>query len=284
MFEELGRGLDNLVKRMTSGSTLTQIDPKTDVVSADYPAGSPAKLRLEIAIGKLNVVPGGEKLVDGMATYNVQEWAPEVGAEGDTVTVKQGHNWLLWPIWGSMRNEWELKLGTARPYELSVTKGVAQGKLALGGLPLTSAQIDTGTGEATISFDSPNPQQADQVVIKSGTGEVKIDGLLNANAKNLSVRSGTGRVELGFTGEKLQQDTNADVSLGVGEAVIEIKPGVPTRVSLSQGLGNARVLGNFTAVGEHVYETPDFAAAAGPKLTMKIGSGVGSVTVRTAAS
>jgi hypothetical protein len=284
MFEELGRALDNLVKRMTSGSTLTQIDPKTDVISVDYPASSPVKLRLEIAIGKLSVTPGGQKLVDGMATYNVQEWAPEVGVEGDKITVKQGHGWILWPIWGSMRNEWELTLGTARPYELYVTKGVAQGKLALGGLPLTSAQIDTGTGEATISFDSPNPQQADQVAIKSGTGEVRIDGLLNANAKSVNVRSGTGRVQLGFTGDGLRQDTSADISLGVGESVIEIKPGVPTRLSVSQGLGNARVLGNFNAVGDHVYETPDFAAAAGPKLTMKIGSGVGSVTVRTAAS
>ena len=114
MFEELGRGLDNLVKQMTSGG-LTQIDPRTDPVSVDYPETSPVALRLEIGIGKLNLMPGSEKLVDGMITYNVQEWEPKVAVEGGNVSVKQGEGWKPWPLWGNMRNEWELKLGSARP-------------------------------------------------------------------------------------------------------------------------------------------------------------------------
>ncbi len=284
MFEELGRGLDNLVRRMTSGGGMTRIDPRTDPISIAYPDSTSVKLRLEIGVGRLNVTPGGSLLVDGTATYNVQEWTPETTTEGGRVTLKQGHGWPIWPIWGDFQNDWELKLGTAKPYELSVSKGVAAGELALGGVPLTGATIDIGAGETAINFDKPNPERADRMEFKSGAGEMKIRGLLNTGAAVVHVRGGAGKAVLSFTGESLKQDMNVDVSLGVGEAVIDVKAGTPTRVTVSQGLGGIRVLGNFTTAGDHVFETPDFASATGPKLVMKIGTGVGSVTVKTTGS
>lgn len=279
MFEELGRSLDNLVRHVTGGSNITQIDTRTEPVSVPYPGNTPCKLRLEIGIGKLILSPGGEMLVDGAATCNVAEWKPEVTVDGGQVLVKQGQGWLLWPIWGNMKNEWDFKLGTTNPYELSVAKGVAEGTLSLGGIPLTAATIDIGAGKTTINFDRPNPQRADRVEFKTGAGELIANGLLNTSAARVNVKGGTGKVELDFNGETLSQDMYGDIDLGVGEARITIKPGIPVRVSMSQGLGSINVIGSFKPVGEHVYETPDFNTATGPKLTLKIGTGIGSVRV-----
>ncbi len=279
MFEELGRTLDNLVRHVTGGGKTTQIDLRTEPVSVPYPGSAPVKLRLEIGIGKLTLAPGGEMLVDGTVTYNIAEWKPEVSVEGGKVLIKQGQGWPLWPVWGNMKNEWDFKLGTSNAYELSVAKGVAEGMLALGGVPLTAAIIDIGAGKTTISFDRPNPQRAEQVEFKTGAGEMIASGLLNANAARVNVKGGTGKVELDFNGETLSQDVFGDIDLGVGEAVITVKPGIPVRVSMSQGLGNIKVIGSFKPAGEHTYETPDFNTATEPKLTLKIGTGIGSVRV-----
>ena len=72
---------------------------------------------------------------------------------------------------------------------------------------------------------------------------------------------------------------DADISLGVGESTIVLKRGIAARVKLSQGIGSSRVESSFNSLGNHMYETPDFSAATGPKLTLKISSGIGSVTV-----
>lgn len=278
MFEELGRALDNLIRNVTGGST-TRIDTRTDPVSIDYLESSPANLRLEVAVGQLKVTPGGDKLVDGTATYNIEEWKPEVVTEGGQVALKQGKGWSIPPFWGEMKNEWDLRLGTARPLALSVAKGLASIDLALGGIPLTDAVIETGAGKATVSFDRPNPQLASRVELKSGVGELVATGLLNTGAQEIKVQGGMGEVRLGFTGEALKQDMNVNIGLGVGEARIEVKAGIPARITMTQGLGSAKVLGDFQMVADHVYETPGFSLASGPKLTMKVDSGVGAVTV-----
>jgi hypothetical protein len=237
-------------------------------------------------VGKLTTAPGsaqGGQLVDGTATYNIKEWAPEMTIEGGKVTLKQGNAGLLLPWWDKLTNDWDLKLGTgsARPYELTVAKGVGEGILALGGIPLTAMKVETGTGKTTISFDSKNPQNASQVVFNCGAGEMSASGLLNTNAATFKANGGAGEMRLGFTGEALSQDMNVQIGQGVGEAKIEIKAGVPARVTIGQGLGDVRVSSDFTRTADHTYETPGYASATGPKLTMKINSGVGSLSVKT---
>jgi N-terminal domain of toast_rack, DUF2154 len=281
MFEELGRHLDNLVRRVTDSSGMTEIDPRTDTIAIPCPDSAPIKLRLDIGVGKLNVTPGRELLVEGTATYNVEEWAPQTTVEGGNVALKQGQAWAISPVWGHVQNDWELKLGTTQPFELSIGKGVTTGTLALGGIPLTGLSVDVGAAESRITFDKPNPERADRMEFKSGAGEAHITGLLNANAALAYVRGGAGKTYLGFTGDTLKADMKADVNLSVGEAIVEIKAGIPARVTISQGLGGIKVLGPFCMAGDRVYETPDFATTSGPKLVMKVSTGVGSVTVKT---
>jgi hypothetical protein len=284
MFEELGRSLDTIIKRVVGDGAATPIDLKTDTISVNYPETGPADpvhLRLEVGVGKLTAAPGSAQLVDGTATYNIKEWSPEMAVNGGKVTLKQGNAGLLLPWWDSLRNDWDLKLGTAQPYELTVAKGVGEGTLALGGIPLTAAKIEAGTGQTTISFDSQNPQQASQIVFNCGAGELKASGLLNANATSFRANGGAGEMRLGFTGASLNQDMDVQIGQGVGEAKIEIKAGIPARVTIGQGLGDVRVSSDFTRTADHTYETPGYASATGPKLTMKINSGVGSLSVKT---
>ncbi|HEY2380440.1 MAG TPA: toast rack family protein [Terriglobia bacterium] len=279
MFEEIGRSLDNLLRVVSTNLSFTQIDPRTDAISADFPTIEPIKLRLEIGIGTLIVSVGNEKLVEGTATYDIQEWAPAINVEGGTVVVRQLHNLPLGPIVADRRNDWNLKLGTARPYSLNVAKGIVSGELALGGLPLTSALIESGSGKTQVTFDAPNPQRADKVEFRCGSGEIRVSGLLNTNSAALRLSGGTGRVHLGFNGEPLTQDMDANISLGVGESTIVVKPGIPTRIRISQGIGGLHIPGNFKSTEGGAYASADFTTSMGPKLDLKITCGVGSVNI-----
>src|SRR5689334_23764248 len=114
MFEKLGKSLDTMINSISTGLQLTPIDPRSDAISIAYPDGEAVKLRLEMGVGQLNLKAGGSNLLEGTATYNVQEWTPETVVEGNSITLKQGHAWNVLGFWGSYRNEWDLAVGTAR--------------------------------------------------------------------------------------------------------------------------------------------------------------------------
>ena len=99
MFEKLGKALDSMVESVSTGLQLTEIDPHSQAIAIPYPESDPVKLRLEMGAGRLNLKAGGSNLIEGTATYNVQEWSPETIVEGNTVTLRQGHAWNVFGFW-----------------------------------------------------------------------------------------------------------------------------------------------------------------------------------------
>lgn len=121
-------------------------------------------------------------------------------------------------------------------------------------------------------------------------------GLTGAIPLDLSVETGAGQANLDLTGLVLRMlDLNAGVvqtrvtfpaegrieaaiSGGVGELLISLPKGLPTRMTVSTGLGNFSAPSTFTRRGD-VYETPDFSTEA-DYLDLTLSLGVGSVVVK----
>jgi hypothetical protein len=276
MFEKLGKSIDEFVSTVGGDLRMTRIDPKSDPISVDYPAESDAKLRLELGFGKMTLSAGGSKIVDGTATYNVAEWEPQVETAGNTVTVKQGKGFHVLGGWGEARNEWDFALGTAHPFELSVSKGAGESNLTLGGVPLTAVTLEAGAGQSKVNFDKPNPVSAKFVAFKMGAGQSKLAGLLNTNAQYINVECGAGEISLNFNGEVLTRDMNVKVNVGTGQVKIKIQKGVAVRASVTKGLGDVKVRGSLEGRGNHTYETPNLGLAE-HKITFEVVAGVGSV-------
>src|SRR5260370_33125633 len=95
MFEKFGRSLDGLLGSVKNDLKMTRIDLKTDRIAIAYPTPAAVKLRLEMSVGKLKLTPGTDKLVDGTASYNVQEWTPEISLDGGSLTIKQGRRFNM---------------------------------------------------------------------------------------------------------------------------------------------------------------------------------------------
>ncbi len=256
-------------------------------IAVSYPESKPIKVRLEFAAGRLNINPGAESFINGQAVCSVEEWAPQVSVSDGNVTIRQGDGHdheLKFKHLKRMKNDWTLAFGNGQPFGLHMQCGAGQAQLALGGLPLTGLQLDGGAGQVQVRFDRPNPEQADLLKFSFGAGQLILVDLLNANAQTFKLEGGAGEAQVHFMGEGLTRDLFGKINLGVGRIALNIKHGVPTRIESERGPGflqSFRVHGDLVSTGRNAYETPGFALASGPKLTLKIESAVGSVEVNT---
>ena len=257
-------------------------DTVTEVVDLEYPESENPLVELVIPVsGRLELQPGGEKLVDGTITYDIPEWKPLITEEADRVQIKQDERWLH-THWDRPKNDWSLNLGSARPYRLKVKTGVSRGRISLGGLPLTDLHIGAGVGDCTIRFEDPNPESMQLLRIESGVGQTDVAGLLNANAREVKIVGGVGHVKLGFTGKKPEHDTHARVEAGVGgfELVLDKDVSAVIRVNGLAGVdmrGAVRV--RSRSFGSGVYET-DAYTSEGPTMDIRVTMGLGGLTIR----
>src|SRR5258708_10322433 len=262
MFEKFGKTIDRFIQSVSTETAATPIEVRTDSVSALYPEGDSAELRLELNVGRLNLSVGDDKLVDGTVTYNVAQWTPHVTTEGNRVTVKQDIGLHLLGAWDDMKNDWNLALGTTKPFALSIGKGAGESEMTLGAVPLTKLELEIGAGKARLNFDKPNPAQASQIKVNIGAGSLNFQGLLNANAELFNLSGGAGELQVSFTGEGLKRSARAVLNTGAGKITLNVQRGVACQVTVKKFLSNVRVNGDFRTVGDEVYQTATFAAAS----------------------
>ena len=266
------------------GSSLKERgDAVTEVVDIEYPESENPQLELVIPVsGRLELQPGGEKLVDGTITYDIHEWKPLITKGPDGVQIRQDERWLH-THWDNPVNDWSLNLGTARPYSLKVKTGVSRGRVSLGGLPMTDLRIRAGVGDCTVSFDEPNTEPMKQLRIDSGVGQTEVTGLLNANAGEIRVGGGVGQIKLGFTGKKPENDTRVRIEAGVGGFELNIDKDVPAVIRVN-GLAGVDLRGavrtRSRSFGKGVYETESYKGE-GPTLDIRVVMGLGGLTIRT---
>ena len=258
-------------------------DAMTEVVELEYPESDVPLLDLSIPVsGKLEVRPGEEKLVDGTILYDIPEWKPFISVGSDRVQVKQDERWLH-THWDNPKNDWDLNLGTVKPFQFKVRTGVCRSNMSLGGVPLTKFTMNTGVGTCNIWFDKENPETMQLLRVQSGVGQTVVQDILNANPREVKVSGGVGEVRLGFTGKKPQQDIHARIEGGVGGFEISISEDVPAIIRVN-GLTGVDLRGKIRTTrrnfGSGVYETESYSEG-GPALDIRVSLGIGGLTLRT---
>lgn len=256
----------------------------TEPISIGYPEEENPELEISVAVASyVKAEPGLDKLIEGTIRYNVPEWRPEITRTRNAVTIRQLEHYS-WRALGNPVNDWDIKLGTAKPYRLRVKAGVGRGTWSLGGLPLTGLDVDTGVSQSRISFDAPNPVTMDVMRIQTGVGETQLTGLLDARFREMRLSGGVGEVKLEFTGPKPEQDTHVRIEGGVGAFQVKLDQDVPAVFHVS-GLTGVTTRGGVVkrrgGFGGGEYSTEAYEAEAGPKLVFDISLGVGGVTLST---
>ena len=245
------------------------------LIEVKHPEDStnPTRLLLTFGAGELNIVPGAEILVSGLATYNVADFKPEITSSDGTVNVKQGSYTLnKVPNFGNVLNTWDLKLGSA-PMDLEITAGAYHADLELGNLSLTNLTVKDGASDVRLTFSEPNRAEMNLMRYETGASQVTLKGLANANFSILKFTGGAGNYSLDFSGN-LQRDASASINAGLGNLTIIIPEGLRVQLTIDGNLANINVGSNWTRQGNTYTQS-----GSSPMLTIAVDIGATNLIV-----
>ena len=249
---------------------------QTDSINIPAPAGGIVDVNLAFAAGELNLSPGaGEALIEGTATYNVDDFKPEITTTGSQVRIQTGDLEIrgIPNFERNVRNEWDLRLGEA-PMNLRIGAGAYQGRLELGGLALHSLEVNDGAADVEIDFSQPNLVEMDSLRYETGASNVELRNLANANFASLVFRSGAGDYTLDFSGG-LQQDASVEIQSGISQVTVIVPEGTAAIVNFEGGLSNVDTQGAWQRNGNQYTLSGD-----GPTLTIEVDMGAGNLVLR----
>jgi hypothetical protein len=228
------------------------------------------RLTLSFGAGTLNLSPGAQTLVEGLAIYNVSDLKPQIIESQGSVEIKQGSLKNI-PI-EKIKNQWDLKLGAA-PLDLTINAGAYSGFFELGGLTLTRLTVKDGAAQVQLSFSAPNQTEMSVLQYETGASNVTLSGLANANFSTLIFSGGAGDYVLDFGGT-LKRDGTVTISAGAGDVQLVIPKGVNARVTVESALVNVHFSSNWSQDGNTYFQK-----GSGPALTMIVKMAAGSLTI-----
>lgn len=251
---------------------------REEPIEVDSPdAADTVRLYLNFAAGELRVSSGaGDRVVSGMARYNVEELKPDVVVGGNEVTVETGDLSIegIPAFRDNLINEWDLQLGEV-PIDLTIGAGAYQGRIDLGGLSITNLDVTDGASDVELEFSEPNQVQMDEFRYETGASNVELSGLANANFSDMTFRGGAGNYTLEFDGN-LERDADVQIDVGVCQLTLIVPDGVSARLEFEGGLSNVDVQGGWSRSGNLYTVEGDE-----PTINVHIDMGAGNLQLRT---
>lgn len=245
----------------------------TEEINVDYPDSKEISLKLSFGAGDLTLAPGAERLVQGTATYNYEDFKPEIVEDGGNVEIKMGNvEFPNFPAFDNLKNEWDFKLG-AEPMDLRIDAGAYDGTYEFGGLALSNLTIQDGAANVELNFSEPNLTEMSSFRYSTGASDVSMTGLANANFSIFDFASGAGDYTLDFSGE-LQRDASVKIETGLSNIIIIVPDGVHAIVTVEGGLSNVNAGSGWSRSGDNYEQEGE-----GPTLTFIIEMGAGNLTL-----
>ncbi len=234
------------------------------------------QLTLGFGAGELYLAPGAEQaLVEGKATYNVDELKPKVRIDGSSVRIETGNLEIqgLPNFRNRYEHKWDLKL-LDTPLDLVINAGAYKGSFDLGGLSLVSLRVTDGAADVDLDFSSLNRVVMDSLRYETGASSVRLSRLSNANFERLDFKGGAGDYTLDFSGD-LQRDATVTIDTGVSSVKLIVPENVNARLLFDGGLSNVDLGGAWERDGNDYVLRGD-----GPRLTINVNMGAGSLELR----
>jgi hypothetical protein len=222
--------------RVTEHITIPQHDNKN--VDAD--------ITLVFAAGELTISEGETNaLVEGTATYNVIDLAPEIESSGSVTKISTGDLDIkgIPNFQEKIENTWDLMLSDL-PMSLTIKAGAYVGDYELGGLSLKNLTVTDGAADVDLNFAQPNKIPMQSFRYETGASSVALNNLANANAETIIFQGGAGNFELDFSGE-LQNDINVFIETGLCSLTISVPEYQKVEILLEGGLSNISTRGNW---------------------------------------
>ena len=261
------------VEKLETGPTISE-----DVQIAVPDVEGEPELEIVMGAGELTIRPGaGDALLQGTITYNVAEFEPHIITEGDYIVLRQGEDddgQITFPdISGDVENNWDLRLGQAA-MELVVTVGASRSEIELGGLALSDLRVTQGASDFELSFKEPNSIEMSTLRFTGGASDAVLEGLANANARDIVITGGAGSYTLDFSGD-LQRNLYVEIDAGLGEVIIIVPEGTPAEAVFEGTLADVDAHDAWHRSGD-TYTLE----GAGAMIILEISMGLGQLELR----
>jgi hypothetical protein len=266
-----GVSVDLPITDVKTGPTVTE-DIRIDAPDT----GEPVDVSIGFGAGELELQAGaGSVLIEGTASYNIDDFKPEITVTGNNVRLETGDLEITGiPTFNDdFINQWSLQLGNV-PMNLIINSGAYRGEMDLGGLSLLSLEVTDGAADVDLRFSEPNQAMMDTLRYQTGASSVQLRGLGNANAEMVIFKSGAGDYTLDFSGD-LQRDMDVTIDSGMSSIEIIVPSGVPVEVRYDGGLSNIDYSGDWQRSGNDYFQD-----GTGPEIIININLGAGDLRLR----
>lgn len=236
-----------------------------------------ARVDIRFGAGEITLAVGDpDPLFSGLFRTNVAEWAPEVSWRDGILRIEQGHTRGI-PDPGA-ENEWDLHFSPEVEMEMNLEIGAGDGELDFTGLALTELSLEMGAADLVVRFDEPNPVPMDDLLIRTGAANLRVDGIGNASPERGRVEGGVGNLLLDLGGE-WRGSARVEVLAGAGSLTLRIPESVGARVEVEGGMSNIGADDGFI-LSEGAYLNEAYGEAE-IELLIELTVGLGSVRLES---
>ena len=240
------------------------------------------EVEIDFGAGEIEVVGGDIEDVAELEIYYTPRWvAYEVDYQkrGET-----GHLLLESELRRKsgdrdLDNEWHIKLSRRYPCEFVADIGACEATLDLGGIPLTSINMDIGAASGILEFSEPNPERLREFDVEIGASSFELLDLGNANIELMTFSCGAASCELDFRGD-FKGETELRLDVGVGSADVILPRGIGVRVEGDDGWFSSLDFHglDLRKVDSDIWESDDFDDNEN-RIIIEVDVGMGSVDI-----
>jgi hypothetical protein len=257
----------------------TRVETETARINIAYPEAAGLHLRIRVGACRLRIKPGdSEAWVTG--SYQCPEGALplKIDRSGGRVTVTQDYD--VTGLGGLIRYvpRFDLALGGAKPYAITLESGASDQAVDLGGLPIKELTIKHGAGRAGFDFSVPSPQEMASLFVNSGAVGLQMKNLANANFAEMIFDGGAASYRFDFGGT-LRRDSQARISTSLAQVEIRIPSSTAARV-IENTVAASLDLGDGFMKKGGAFLTDAALAGKTPALTIQANVSLGSLALR----
>jgi len=249
-------------------------------INIAYPSAEDLRLRIALGACRFEARPGeGDAWVTGTCHDPTDGRSPSILEEGGSVTITEAEPSFerIPAVFGGVPR-YELEVGKARPFALTIETGASEFDLDLGGVPVNRLIVRQGAGKFELGFSVPNPKPMELLEVSSGAAGIELVNLANANFSEMRLSGGAASYELDFGGT-LSRDARVSIETGLSGAEISVPAATAARVVAETTLGSVDVGDGFTK-REGAFLTEGALSREAPVLEIRAGVRLGSLQLR----
>jgi hypothetical protein len=259
----------------------TQEPTMSNITEINIPFPETEDLHLRLAVGacRIRIRPGdGPEWIKGAYEDSVNAVPLRIHQEGSTVKISQDLNWRETLGLITKAPVFDLFLGKAKAYHLTLEGGASESEIDLGGVPLRSLTVKYGAGSQEFDWSAPNPEVMEQISVSAGAANLEMENLANANFVKLNLDGGATNFELDFGGS-LQRDASVKINSGMAAVELSVPASTAAKIETDAVLGSTDV-GDGYMKREGAFWTEAALAGTTPTLSVFAQVVMGAISLR----